>query len=164
MITQELSKIHLYLEDLLAKGFIHPNISSWGAPILFVKKKDESLHLCIDYQLLNKVTMKNHYPLSRIDDLFYQIKCAKVFSKIDLKLRYNHLQINEADFHQIDFCTCYGHYELTLVPFGLTNAPLVFMSLMNGVLRIYLDKFVLVFLDDILIYSRTMEEYEEHLR
>ena len=154
----------LQLEDLLAKGSIRLSVSPWGAPVLFVKKKDGSLRLCIDYRQLNKVTIKNRYPLPRIDDLFDQIKGAKVFSKIDLKLGYHQLRIHDEDIHKKAFRTRYGHYEFTVVPFGLTNAPSVFMCLMNGVFRSYLDRFVLVFLDDILIYSRSQEEHEEHLR
>ena len=132
--------------------------------MLFVKKKDGSLRLCIDYRQLNKVTIKNRYPLPRIDDLFDQIKGAKVFSKIDLKSGYHQLRIHDEDIHKTAFRTRYGHYEFTVVPFGLTNAPSVFMCLMNGVFRSYLDRFVLVFLDDILIYSRSQKEHEEHLR
>lgn len=108
--------------------------------------------------------MRNRYPLLRINDLFDQIKGARVFSKIDLKSGYHQLCIFEADIHKTTFCTCYRHYEFTFVLFGLTNAPSVFMNLMNGVFCTYLDKFVLVFLNDIFIYSRTMEEHEEHLR
>ena len=109
------------------------------------------------------MTIKNRYPLPRIDDLFDQIKGAKVFSKIDLKLGYHQLCIHDANIHNTTFCTCYGHYEFIVVPFGLTNAPLVFICLMNGVFCSYLDHFVLVFLDDILMYSRYQEEYNEHL-
>ena len=117
----------------MAKGHIHPSVSPWGAPVIFVKKKDGSLRLCIDYRQLNKVTVKNRYPWPRIDDLFDQMKGARVFSKIDLKSGYHQLRIQEADIHRTAFRTRYGHYEFTVVPFGLTNAPLVFMNLMNGV-------------------------------
>lgn len=163
MTTQELSELKLQLVELLAKGCIKPSVSPWGVPVLFVKKKDGSLRLCIDYRQLNKVTVKNMYPLPRIDDLFDQVKGARVFSKIDLKSGYHQLHIREEDIHKTAFQTCYGHYEFKLVPFGLTNAPSVFMSLMNGVFRRYLDHFVVVFLDDILVYSKSMEEHEEHL-
>lgn len=146
------------------KGFIRPSVSPWGAPALFVKKKDGSLQLCIDYRQLNKVTVNNHYPFQRIDDLFDQIKDEKVLSKIDLKFGYHQLGIHKADIHRIDFRMRYGHYEFTVVPFGLTNAPSVFMSLMNGVFKTYLNKFFLVFLYDILIYSRIEEEHGEHMQ
>ena len=128
-----------------------------------MKKKDGSLCLCIDYPQLSKVMIKNQYHLPRIDDLFDQMKGAKVFLKIDLKSRYHQIQIHEADIHQTTFCIHYGPYELTVVPFGLTNAPSVFMSLMNGVFFTYLDQCVIVFLDDILIYSKTIKEHEVHL-
>lgn len=130
----------------------------------FMKKKDGSLRLCIDYMQLNKVIVKNHYPLLMIDDLFDQIKGAKVFSKIDLKSGYHQLRIVEEDIHKTTFRTRYGHYEFTVMPFKLTNAPSVLISLMNGVFQTYLDHFVLMFLDEILIYSRSMEEHEEHLK
>ena len=163
MTIQELSELKLQLEELLTKGHIHPSVSPWGAPIIFTKKKDGLLCLCIDYRQLNKVIVNNQYPLLRIDDFFDQMKEAKVFSKIDLNFGYYMLRIQEANIHQTSFRTRYGHYEFTFVPFGLTNAPSVFMSLMNGVFNTYLDQCVIVFLDDILIYSKTMEEHEVHL-
>jgi hypothetical protein len=132
--------------------------------LFFIRKKDRSWRLCIDYRQLNKATIKNQYPLPRIDDLFDQMKGATVFSKIDLRSGYHQLRIKEDDVPKTAFKTRFGHYEFTVLPFGLTNAPGVFMSLMNGVFREYLDKFVQVFIDDILIYSRTMEEHDEHLR
>ncbi|KAH9297900.1 hypothetical protein KI387_029582, partial [Taxus chinensis] len=164
MMTSELHELKIQLEELLEKGLIHPSVSPWGAPVIFVKKKDGSLRLCVDFRQLNKVTIKNRYPLPRIDDLFDQMQGARVFSKIDLKSGYHQLRISDADIHKTAFRTRYGHYEFTVVPFGLTNAPAVFMSLMNGVFRTFLDRFVLVFLDDILIYSHSKEEHEEHLR
>ena len=132
--------------------------------MIFVKKKDGSLRLCIDYRDLNKATVKNRYPIPRIDDLFDQMKGASVFSKIDLWLGYHQLKIKENDISKTAFRTRFGHYEFVVVPFGLTNAPAVFMSLMNSVFRKYLDHFVQVFLDDILIYSKNEKEHEEHLR
>ena len=163
MTTQELVELKFQLEELLKKGLIFPSVSPWGAPVIFVKKKDDSLRLCIDYRQLKKVTIKNRYPLPRIDDLFDQVKGARVFSKIDLKSGYHQLRIQEADVNKTAFRTRYGHYEFTVVPFGLTNAPSVFMSLMNGVFRTFLDKFVVFFLDDILVYSNSVEEHEQHL-
>jgi hypothetical protein len=148
----------------MKKGYIHPSMSPWGAPILFVNKKDITLILCINFRQLNKVTVKNKYPLPRIDDLFDQLKDANIFSKIDLRSGYHHVRIKDEDINKTTFRTRYGHYEFTVVTFGLLNAPAVFMSLMNGVFRDYLDKFVIIFLDDILVYSRTKEEHEQHLR
>ena len=144
----------MQLEELLKKGYIHPSVSPWGAPFLFVKKKEETLRLCIDFGQLNKVTIKNKYHFPRIDDLFDQLKGAIIFSKIDLTLRYHKVRIKEENNSKTTFRTRYGHYEFTVVPFGLSNAPTIFMCLMNGVFREYLDKFVIVFLDNILIYSR----------
>jgi hypothetical protein len=139
-------------------------VSPWGAPVLFVKKKYGTLILCIDFRLLNNVTIKKKYPLLRMDDLFDQLKDAKIFSKIDLRSRYHRVRIRDEDINKTAFRTGYGHYEFTMVPFGLSNAPVVFMCLMNGVFWEYLDKFVIVFLDDILVYSKSEEENEHHLR
>jgi hypothetical protein len=163
MSTLELKELQLQLEELLKKGYILPSVSPWGAPVLFVKKKDGTLRLCIDFRQLNKVTVKNKYP-PRIDDLFDQLKDAKIFSKIDLRSGYHQVRINDEDISKTAFRTRYGHYEFTVVLFGLTNAPVVFMCLMNGVFIDYLDKFVIVFLDDILVYSKIEEEHEQHLR
>jgi hypothetical protein len=158
MSTPELKELQMQVEYLLKKGYICPSVSPWGAPVLFVKKKDGTLRLCIDFRQLNKVTMKNNYPFPRIDDLFEQSKYAKIFSKIDLRSVYHQVRIKEEDITKTSFRTRYGHYEFTVVPFGLSNALIVFMCLMNGIFREYLDKFVIVFLDDILIYSKSEEE------
>jgi hypothetical protein len=163
MSTLELQELKMQLKELLDLGLIRPSVSPWGAPVIFIRKKDGSWRLCIDYHQLNKATIKNQYPLPRIDDLFDQMKGATVFSKIDLRSGYHQLWIKEDDIPKTAFKTRFGHYEFTVLPFGLTNAPGVFMSLMNGVFREYLDKFIQVFIDDILIYSRTMEEHDEHL-
>ncbi|GKE32764.1 putative nucleotidyltransferase, ribonuclease H, partial [Tanacetum coccineum] len=151
------------LQELQDKGFIRPSHSPWGAPVLFVKKKDGSLRMCIDYRELNKLTDKNRYPLSRIDDLFDQLQGLRFFSKIDLRSGYHQLRLHEDDIPKTAFQTRYGHFEFTVMPFGLTNAPIVFMDLMNRVCKPYLDKFVIVFIDDILIYSKTKEDHEVHL-
>ncbi|GJR45008.1 putative nucleotidyltransferase, ribonuclease H [Tanacetum coccineum] len=149
------------LQELQDKSFIRPSHSLWGAPVLFVKKKDGSFLMCIDYKELNKLTVKNRYPLPRIDDLFDQLQGACYFSKIDLRSGYHLLCVHADDIPKTTFQTRYGHFEFTVMPFGLTNAPPVFMDLMNQVSKPYLDKFVMVFIDDILIYSKTKEEHEE---
>jgi hypothetical protein len=154
----------MHLEELLKKGYIRPSVSPWGAPVLFVKKKDGNLRLCIDFRKLNKYTIKNKYHLPRIDDLFDQLRGAKIFSKIDLRPRYHQVRIKEEDIHKTTFRTRYGHYEFVVVPSGQTNAPALFMFLMNGIFRNYLDKFVIVFLDERLIYSKSEEDHEHHLR
>ncbi|KAD4385624.1 hypothetical protein E3N88_25793 [Mikania micrantha] len=158
---QELSN---QLQELLDKGFIRPSYSPWGAPVLFLKKKDGSFRMCIDYRELNKLTIKNRYPLPRIDDLFDQLQGAQYFSKIDLRSGYHQLRVQDEDIPKTAFRTRYGHYEFMVMPFGLTNAPAVFMDLMNRVCKPYLDQFVIVFIDDILIYSKSKAEHEEHLR
>jgi hypothetical protein len=129
-----------------------------------VKKKDGTQQMCVDYRSLNEVSIKNKYPLPRIEDLFDQMKEASVFSKIDLRSGYHQLKIQESDITKTAFCTRYGLYEYTVMSFGLTNAPTYFMYLMNKVFMEYLERFVVVFIDDILIFSKTMEEHEEHLR
>ncbi|GJZ65806.1 reverse transcriptase domain-containing protein, partial [Tanacetum coccineum] len=151
------------LQELQDKGFIRPSHSPWGTPVLFVKNKDGSLRMCIDYRELNKLTIKNRYPLSRIDDLFDQLQGSRYFSKIDLRSGYHQLRVHEDDIPKTAFRTRYRHFEFTVMPFGLTNAPAVFMDLMNRVCKPYLDKFVIVFIDDILIYSKTKEDHEVHL-
>jgi ribonuclease HI len=158
---QELSN---QLQELMDKGFIRPSSSPWGAPVLFVKKKDGSLRMCIDYRELNKLTIKNRYPLPRIDDLFDQLQGASYFSKIELRSGYHQLRVHEEDVPKTAFRTRYGDYEFLVMLFGLTNAPAIFMDLMNRVCRPYLVKFVIVFIDDILIYSRGKEEHERHLK
>ncbi|KAJ9538727.1 hypothetical protein OSB04_031460 [Centaurea solstitialis] len=160
----ELQELSEQLQELSGKGFIRPSSSPWGAPILFVKKKDGSHRMCIDYRGLNKVTIKNRYPLPRIDDLFDQLQGASWFSKIDLRSGYHQLKVKEADVHKTAFRTRYGHFEFLVMPFGLTNAPAAFMDLMNRVCRPMLDRSVIVFIDDILIYSKTKEEHVRHLR
>ena len=163
MAPAELRELKVQLQELLDKGFIRPSVSPWGAPVLFVKKKDGSLRLCIDYRELNKVTIKNKYPFPRIDDLFDQLQGAKCFSKIDLRSGYHQVRVREADIPKTAFRTRYGHYEFRVLSFGLTNAPAVFMDLMNRVCNPFLDKSVIVFINDILIYSKSQEEHGRHL-
>jgi hypothetical protein len=148
---------------LLDKGFIHQSTSPWGCPALFIKKKDESLRLCIDYRPLNAVTIKNKYPLPRIDVLFDQLVGTKVFSKIDLRSGYHQIKIRASDIPKTAFSTRYGLYEYLVMSFGLTNAPAYFMYLMNSVFMPEPDKFVVVFIDNILLYSRKEEEHASHL-
>ncbi|GJV46193.1 putative reverse transcriptase domain-containing protein [Tanacetum coccineum] len=152
------------LQELSDKGFIRPSSSPWGAPVLFVKKKDGSFRMCINYQELNKMTVKNRYPLLRIDNLFDQLQGSSVYSKIDMQSRYHQLRVCEEDISKTAFRIRYGHYKFQVMPFSLTNAPTVFMDLMNWVFKPYLDKFMIVFIDDILIYSRNKKEHEEHLK
>ncbi|KAL0319703.1 UNVERIFIED_CONTAM: Retrovirus-related Pol polyprotein from transposon.6 [Sesamum radiatum] len=164
MAPVELQELKKQIEELLEKGFIRPSTSPWGAPVLFVKKKYGSMRLYVDYRQLNRVTVKNKYPLPRIDDLLDQLKGATIFSKIDLRSGYWQLRIAKKDIPKTAFRTRYGHYECLVMPFGLTNAPTAFMALMNRTFQEYLDQFVIVFIDDILVYSKNREEHEQHLR
>ena len=159
MAPAELRELKAQLEELLSKGFIRPSISPWGAPTLFMKKKDGGLWLCIDYKKLNRVTINNQYPLPRIDELFDQLQGSRVYSKIDLRSGYHQLRVQEGDIPKTAFRTRYGHYEFLVMPFGLTNAPATFMDLMNRVFHPYLDRFVIVFIDDILVYSGSPKEH-----
>jgi hypothetical protein len=163
MPPAELAELKKQLQELLDKGFIRPSTSPWGCPALFVKKKDESLRLCVDYCPLNAVTIKNKYPLPRIDVLFDQLVGAKVFSKIDLRSGYHQIKIRACDILKTTFSTRYGLYEYLVMSFGLTNALEYFMYLMNSVFMPELDKFVVVFIDDILVYSRNEQEHTMHL-
>ncbi|GJS12305.1 putative reverse transcriptase domain-containing protein [Tanacetum coccineum] len=164
LAPSEMKELSEQLQELSDKGFIRPSSSPWGAPVLFVKKKDGSFRMCIDYHELNKLTMKNSYPLPRIDDIFYQLQGSSIYSKIDLRSGYHQLRVRAQYIPKTAFQTRYGHYEFQVMPFGLTNAPAVFMDLMNRVCKPYLDKFVIVFIDDILIYSKDEKEHEEHLK
>jgi hypothetical protein len=163
MRPNELAELKIQLQDLLDKGFIRPSASPWGCPALFAKKKDNSLRLCVDYHPLNAVTIKNKYPLPHIDILFDQLAGAKVFSKIDLHSGYHQIKIRPSDIPKTAFSTRYGLYEYLVMSFGLTNAPAYFMYLMNSVFMQELNKFVVVFIDDILIYSKNPEDHAKHL-
>ncbi|KAI3828904.1 hypothetical protein L1987_03015 [Smallanthus sonchifolius] len=159
-----MKELMVQLDELLDKGFIQPSISPWGAPVLFVKKKDGSMRMCIDYHELNKRTVKNKYPLPRIDDLFDQLQGASWFSKIDLRSGYHQLKVREEDIPKTAFHTRYEHFEFRVMSFGLTNAPAAFMDLMNRVCRPMLDRSVIVFIDDILIYSKNEGDHACHLK
>jgi hypothetical protein len=164
MSTLDLVELKLQLKEMWDKGYIQPSVSPWGAPTLFFKKKDGTLRLCIDYRQLNKMTIKNKYPLPMIDDLFDQLRGATIFSNIDLRSGYHKVLIKDEYIHKTTFRTRYGHYEFVVVSFGLTNAPATFMCLMNNIFKNFLYRFMLVFIDDILIYSKNREEHEEHLK
>jgi hypothetical protein len=158
----EFVELKKQIDELLDKGYIRPSTSPWAALVLFLEK-DGTKRMCIDYRSLNEVTVKNKYPLPQIEDLFDQLRGASVFSKIDLRSGYHQLRIRPSDIPKTTFITKYGLYEFTVMSFGLTNAPIYFMYLMNSVFMDYFDKFVVVFIDD-LIYSQNEQEHEEHLR
>jgi hypothetical protein len=158
MPPKELAELKTQLQELLGKGYIGPSSSPWGCPALFVKKKDGSLRMCVDYRPLNAVTIMNKYPLPRIDVFFDQLAGAKVFSKIDLRSGYQQIKTRPRDILKTAFSTCYGLYEFLVMSFGLTNAQAYFMYLMNSVFMTELDRFVMVFIDDILIYSKKREK------
>jgi len=151
MSSPKIVELKLQLKEVLDKGYVRPSVSSCGALVLFIKKKDGTLTFCIDYRKLNKVIIKNMYPLSRINDLFNQLKGKTMFSKIDLRSGYHHVCIKDEDIYKNSFQTRYGDYEFVVGPFGLTNSQATFMCFMNSVFCLYLDKFVIVFIDDILI-------------
>ena len=157
MNPKELDEFKKQLDDMLRKGLICPSASPWGSPVIFMEKRDGTTRLCVDYRKLNDVTIKNKYPLPKIEDLFDQLNGARIFSKIDLRTGYHQLKVRETDIPKTAFVTRYGQYEYTVMSFGLTNAPAYFMNLMNKVFMDYLDKFVVVFIDDILIYSKSEE-------
>jgi hypothetical protein len=163
MTPKELAELKVQLNELLDKGYIRLSSSPWGCPVLFVKKKDQSLRLRIDYRPLNVFTVKNKYPLPRIDILFDQLAGAKVFSKVDLHSGYHQIKICSEDISKTVFSTRYGLYEYLVMSFGLTNAPAHFMYLMNSIFMMELGKFVIAFIGDILIYCKSEEEHARHL-
>jgi hypothetical protein len=163
MPPMEMKELKIQLQGLLDKGYIHISTSPWGCSALFVEKKDKELHLCVDYQPLNVVTIKNKYPLPCIDILFDQLAGTQVFSKIDLHSGYHQIKICAEDIPKTAFTTRHGLYEYLVMSFGLMNMPTHFMYLMNSVSMPKLDQFVVVFIDDTLVYSNSMEEHEEHL-
>lgn len=160
----ELRELKEQLQELLDWGFIRLSVSPRGVPVLFVKKKDGYMWLCIDYFELNPITIKNKYLLPRINDLIDQLKGASIFSKIDLFSGYYQLKVQEDDVPKIAIRTWYGYYEFFVMPFGFTNAPSVFMDLMNQVFHEYLHSFVAVFIDNMLVYLANYVEHEEHLK
>nr|GEW94322.1 putative reverse transcriptase domain-containing protein [Tanacetum cinerariifolium] len=164
LAPSKLQELSTQLQELSNKRFIRPSSLPWGAPVLFVKKKDGSFQMCIDYYKLNKLTVKNRYPLLRIEDLFDQLQGSRVYSKIDLRYGYHQLRVQEEDIPKIAIRTRYDHYEFQVMPFGMTNASAIFMDLMNRMCKPYLDKFIIFFIDDILIYSKSKEEHAEHLK
>jgi hypothetical protein len=164
MSPMEMKELKIQLQGLLDKLYIHPSTSPWGCPVLFEEKKDKELHLCADYWTLNGVTIKNKYPLPRIDVLFDHLAGAHVFSKIDLRSGYHQIKICTEDIHKTAFTTRYGLYEYLVMSFGLMNAPAHFMYLMNSVFMPEFYQFVMVFIDDIIVYSKSMEEHEDHLQ
>jgi hypothetical protein len=164
MGPKELKELKEQLDELESKGFIQESISPWGSPVIFADKRDGGRRMCGDFRNLNNVTIKNKYPLPRIQDLFDQVHGARVFSKIDLRSGYHQIKIKPEDVPKTAFVSRYGHHEYLLVPFGLTNAPAIFINLMNKIFMPYLDKFVIVFIDDILIYSKDKEDHAKHLR
>jgi hypothetical protein len=164
MSHEELKELKVQLEELLAKGYIKLNKSTYGAPVLFLHKKDGMLRMFVNYRTLNKVTMKNRYPLSRIDDLFDQLLEVKVFNRIDLRSEHYQIQIAKGDEEKTTCHTRYGSYEFMVMPFGLTNAPTTFCTLMNDIFWEWFDDFMVVYIDDILVYYNSMEEHVEHFQ
>jgi hypothetical protein len=163
MSPVKMKELKIQLHGLLDKGYIYPSTSPWGCSTLFVEKKDKELRLCVDYRPLNAITIKNKYPLPCIDILFDQLARVQVFSKIDLCSGYHQIKIRAEEIPMTAFTTRYGLYEYLVMSFGLTNAPTHFVYLMNSISMLELDQFVVVFIDDILVYSKSMEEHEEHL-
>ena len=160
---EETAELKRQLEDLLAKGYIKPSVFSYGAPVLFVQKKEGTLRLCVNYRALNKITVKNRYPLPRIDELLDKLVDAKYFTKIDLCSGYYQIRIKREDTSKTIFRTRYEHYEFLVMPFRLTIAPATFMTLINDIFHKYLNNFVIIYLDNILVYSRIKKEHIDHL-
>jgi hypothetical protein len=164
MNHEELKKLKVQFEKLLAKGYIKPSKSPYGAPVLFVHKKDGTLKMCVDYKALNKATVKNQYPLLRINDLCDRLLGVNVFSRIDLCSGYYQIRIAKGDAKKTACRMRYGSYEFLVMAFGLTNAPATFCTFMNDIFQEWFDDFVIVYIDDILIYSGSLEEHAKHLQ
>ena len=164
-LSEDESKIlKEYIDENLKKGFIRPSKSPAGYPVVFQKKKDGTLKVCIDYKKLNAVTIRNSYPIPLINDIIKRVKGSKYFTKLDLRSAYNLIRIREGDEYKTAFRTKYGHYEYLVMPFGLRNAPATFQSFINSILRPFLEKFVIIYLDDILIFSKDIDEHHQHVR
>ena len=163
MSPLELAELRKQIQELLDLRLIRPSSSPWGAPVLFVRKKDGTMRMCIDYRATNRVTKRMSHPLPRIDECLEQLHGAKYYSSLDLKSGYHQIRIRKEDIPKTSFNTRYGSYEWVVLPFGLMNAPPVFQKTMNAVLGDYVDKFAMVYLDDILIYSKTKEDHYQHL-
>ena len=163
MSVPEAIELKEQLKQLLEQGFIRPSVSPWSAPVLFVKKKDGTLWMCIDYRGLNQCTIKNKYPIPWIDELLDPLHDSSIYTNIDLKFGYYQIQIKKEAIPKIGFNTRYGHYEFTIIPFGLTNAPTTFNCLMFDIFIKQLDEYILVFFDDILVYSKNAEEHKCHV-
>jgi hypothetical protein len=159
----ELDECKKQSADLLARGFIEPSESPFGAPILFVRKKGGALQFCVDYWARNKITIKNRYAIPRVEELFDRLQRASIFSNIDLESGYWQIRVAEEDVHKTAFRSRYGHYQFCFIPFGLTNAPASLQAAMNKMFDKYLDEFVLIFLDDILIFSKDPSKHAQHL-
>ena len=164
MAPSELYELKKQIQDLLDKSFIRPSVSPWGAPVLFVKQKGSTFRMCIDYRKINQLTIKNKYPLPRINELFDQLQGAAYFSKMDLRSGYHQIRVGDQDVQKTAFRTRYGHYEFLVMHFDLANALAVFMALMSRVFASYLDQFVVIFIDDILVYSMSERDHSHHLR
>ncbi|GKA65587.1 putative nucleotidyltransferase, ribonuclease H [Tanacetum coccineum] len=164
MPPPKLEELRKQLKELIDVGYIRPSKAPYGAPVLFQRKKDGSLRMCIYYRALNKVTIKNKYPIPLIADLFDQLRKARYFTKLDLRSRYYQVRIAEGDEAKTTCVTRYGSYEFLVMPFGLTNVPSTFCTLMNKLFYSFLDKFVVVYLDDIVVYSHTLEKHVLHLK
>ena len=164
MSPKWLDELKQQLKDLTDKGYIQPSVSPFGAPVLFVPKKDGGMRMCVDYRALNRVTVHNRYPLPRIDELLDRLLGAKLFTKIDLRSGYHQIRVHPEDVPKTAFRTRYGHFEFLILPFGLTNAPATFMNLMHSIFREQLDDFVIIFLDDILVYSKDLDSHVAHVR
>ena len=164
MSPQGLDELRKQLKDLTEKGYIRPSVSPFGAPVLFVPKKDGGVRMCVDYRALNKVTVHNRYPLPRIDELLDRLQGSRFFTKIDLRSGYYQIRMHPDSIQKTAFRTRYGHFEFLVLPFGLTNAPATFMHLMHQIFREQLDKFIVIFLDDILVYSQTLQDHIDHVR
>jgi hypothetical protein len=160
---KELLELNKQLNDLLSRGYIRPSKSPYGAPVFFVDKKDGKLRMCVNYRALNKVTIKNNYPLPRIDDIFDRLAGAKYFIRIDLKSGYYQIQIANEDVEKTACSTRYGSYEFLVMHFGFCNTPLTFNTLMNTIFREEMENFVIIYIDDILVYSNMAEKHARHL-